>query len=228
MDDKTVQAPEGEILLIDKSFRWTSFDVVKKLRNLLKIKKIGHAGTLDPLATGLLIICTGKKTKQISGFVDMEKEYTGTMVMGKTTPSFDLETAIDRECSIDHLDEAMINETAQRFVGEIWQKPPIYSAIKVNGDRLYKKARKGQEAKIEPRKVKVFEFEITKINLPDIHFRLVCSKGFYVRSLANDFGEVLGVGAHLSALRRTRIGKFHVENAYTLEALQDKLTPSGQ
>lgn len=216
-------APDGEIWLIDKSLRWTSFDVVKKMRNLLKVKKVGHAGTLDPLATGLLIVCTGRMTKQINEFMGLEKEYTGIIELGKTTPSYDLETSVDQEYNIDHINQDRIEETAKQFHGEIWQKPPIYSAIKVKGDRLYEKARKGEKVKIEPRKVNIFDFEITRINLPQVEFRLVCSKGFYVRSLARDFGEALGVGAYLSALRRTRIGHFKIEDAYTIEALQKKL-----
>ena len=201
------------MFLIDKELRWTSFDVVKKLRNLLKIKKIGHAGTLDPLATGLLIICTGKMTKQINTYMDLEKEYTGTMILGKTTPSYDLETAINHECAIDHIDRDRIFATAEKFQGEIWQKPPIYSAIKIKGDRLYQKARRGETVNIDPRKVKIFDFEIMQVDLPYIEFRLVCSKGFYVRSLARDFGETLGVGAYLSELRRTRIGHYNVDDA---------------
>ena len=208
---------DGNVILINKELRWTSFDVIKKIRNLIKIKKVGHAGTLDPLATGLLIVCTGKMTKQINQFMDLEKEYTGTLVLGKTTPSVDLETEIDRELPIDHITEEMIQNTANKFVGNLMQTPPIYSAIKKDGEPLYKKARKGEDVKIEPRPVESKEFKITKIDSPEIHFKLVCSKGFYVRSLVRDFGEDLGVGALMSSLVRTRIGTFILEDAQTVD-----------
>ena len=208
---------EGNVILINKELRWTSFDVIKKIRNLIKIKKVGHAGTLDPLATGLLIVCTGKMTKQISQFMDLEKEYTGTLVLGKTTPSVDLETEIDREIPIDHITEEMIQNAANKFVGILMQRPPIYSAIKKDGEPLYKKARKGEDVKIDPRPVESKEFKITKIDLSEIHFKLVCSKGFYVRSLVRDFGEDLGVGALMSSLVRTRIGTFKLEDAQTVD-----------
>jgi tRNA pseudouridine55 synthase len=220
------QEPEnGQVLLIDKELNWTSFDVVKKLRNVLRIRKIGHAGTLDPLATGLLILCTGRMTKQINRFMDMEKEYTGTMVIGKTTPSVDLETGFDSETSIEGINEHEILKTAEKFRGELVQVPPIYSAIKMKGDRLYNKARKGETVEIQSRKVTAYEFEITGIELPAISFRLVCSKGFYVRSLVRDFGQTLGTGAYLSELRRTRIGSFHVKDAQTIESLQKTINP---
>ena len=209
--------PEGRIILINKELRWTSFDVVKKIRNLVRIKKVGHAGTLDPLATGLLIVCIGKMTKQINQFMDLEKEYTGTMVLGKTTPSVDLETEIDSDNSIEHISEQQVIDMTGKFVGNLMQTPPIYSALKRNGEPLYKKARKGEYVKIEPRPVESKEFEITGIQFPEVHFRLVCSKGFYVRSLVKDFGEALGVGAYMSALERTRIGEFKIADALSID-----------
>ena len=208
---------DGCVILINKNLRWTSFDVVNKVRNIIKVKKVGHAGTLDPLATGLLILCAGKMTKQINRFMDLEKEYTGTMVLGKTTPSVHLETEIDNEQAIDHIREEDILKTTEMFRGEIMQTPPIYSAIKKDGEPLYKKARKGVDVKIEPRAVESMEFEIIKIDLPEVHFRLVCSKGFYVRSLVRDFGNALGVGALMSALERTRIGDYKIENAQSID-----------
>ncbi|BDD04327.1 tRNA pseudouridine(55) synthase TruB [Aureibacter tunicatorum] len=207
----------GEVILIDKPKEWTSFDVVKKLRYLLKIKKIGHAGTLDPLATGLLILCTGKKTKSIESYQAQEKEYTGSMVIGKKTASHDLETEIEHVAEIDHISEEQILELTNKFTGVISQIPPQHSAIKVDGRRVYKSARKGKEVKIDPRDVTVSEFEITGINLPEIDFRIVCSKGTYIRSLVRDFGEELGVGAYMSSLRRTRIGEFKIEDAHQLD-----------
>ncbi|MBL3658484.1 tRNA pseudouridine(55) synthase TruB [Fulvivirga sediminis] len=209
--------PEGSVLLIDKPYQWTSFDVVKKLRYALKVKKIGHAGTLDPLATGLLILCTGKMTKQIETFQAQEKEYTGKFYLGKTTPSYDLETEVDSETSIDHLHEQEIHEATIPFTGIIEQTPPIFSAIKVNGKRAYEGARKGEDVKLKSRKVEIKAFEITSIDLPEVSFRIVCSKGTYIRSIAHDFGQALGVGAHLSELRRTRIGDFSVDDAKTIE-----------
>ena len=208
---------EGEIILIDKDLHWTSFDVVKKIRNLLRVKKVGHAGTLDPLATGLLIVCTGQKTKQISQFMEMEKEYRGSMIIGQTTPSVDLETEVSEKAPIDHITAEDIYALAEKFRGKLMQVPPIYSAIKRNGKPLYKKARRGENVKIEPREVEAKAFEITAIALPRIDFRLVCSKGFYVRSLVRDFGEALGTGAYLLSLRRTRIGPYEVKNAKTIE-----------
>ena len=208
---------EGKVILINKDLRWTSFDVVKKIRGTLKVKKVGHAGTLDPLATGLLIVCAGKMTKKINTFMDQEKEYTGTMVIGKTTPSVDLETDFDSEKPHDHITPENVLALTTDFIGQLMQIPPIYSAIKKGGSPLYLKARKGQEVKIEPRPVEAKEFEITEINLPEIKFRLVCSKGFYVRSLVRDFGEKLGVGAYLAALERTRIGSFVLEDAQTID-----------
>lgn len=203
----------GEILLIDKPYTWTSFDVVKKLRGTLKIKKIGHAGTLDPLATGLLILCTGKMTKKIEQFQGMEKEYRGEMVLGKTTPSIDLETEFDSAKDISHITEKDITDLAQKFTGSMEQIPPRFSAVKVDGERVYKKAREGKPVSIKPRLVMIREFTITEISLPRISFNVVCSKGTYIRSLVRDFGQGLGTGAYLSALCRTRIGPYTLAQA---------------
>jgi tRNA pseudouridine55 synthase len=209
----------GNVLLVDKPYRWTSFDVVKKIRNTFKIKKIGHAGTLDPLATGLLILCTGKLTKKIDEYQAQEKEYQGKMILGKTTPSFDLETGVDQEFDISHLTKEMILNTIPQFLGCQSQIPPSHSAIRINGVRCYKKARKGEEVIINPREVVIKEFVIESIELPEVSFRLVCSKGTYVRSLVRDFGEALGIGAYMSALKRTRIGAFSIDDAYNLDDL---------
>lgn len=213
----------GQVLLIDKPLTWTSFQAVNKLRwsirqafNIKKIK-VGHAGTLDPLATGLLVICTGKMTKQINVFQGQEKEYTGTFVIGGTTPSFDLETEVNETFPTDHITEALIHAATAQFIGKIEQFPPVFSAIKKDGKRLYEFARAGEEVEIKPRQVEITEFEITKINDLEIHFRVVCSKGTYIRSLAHDFGKTLNSGAYLSSLRRTRIGDFKVEDALTPE-----------
>jgi len=214
---------EGLVLLIDKDYQWTSFDVIRKLRKILKIKKIGHAGTLDPLATGLLIVCCGKKTKEIQQFMALEKEYTGTMVLGKTTPSFDLETTFDSESDTSHLAPGDILNVVPQFTGMLQQVPPVYSAIKIDGSPVYKKARKGIDVELEPRSVEAKLFEITEIDLPEIHFRLVCSKGFYVRSLVRDVGNTLGVGAYLKTLVRTRIGEFRLDDAKTIEQLGSEI-----
>jgi tRNA pseudouridine55 synthase len=226
LDQKTFQFPDfdfaaGELLLINKPYKWTSFDVVGKIRNSLKpLKlKVGHAGTLDPLATGLLIICTGKLTKQIDTFQAEEKEYTGTLVLGATTPSFDLETAIDAEFPIQHLTEAQIFAATEPFKGDIEQYPPAHSAVKVNGERLYVKARLGEEVELRKRYVTVNEFEITRIALPEVDFRIVCSKGTYIRSLVSDFGKKLDNGAYLSKLTRSRSGNFLLKNAYEVADL---------
>lgn len=217
----------GKILLIDKPLTWSSFQAVNKIKYTLKRKynlpksfKIGHAGTLDPLATGLLIICTGKFTKKISELQGMIKEYTGTITLGATTPSYDLETEVDKTYPTQHLTEDLIQETTKQFLGEIDQKPPVFSAIKKDGKRLYEHARKGEEVEIQPRKVTIHEFEITRTALPEIDFRVVCSKGTYIRSLAYDFGLALNSGAYLSALRRTKIGEFSVENAVGVEEFE--------
>lgn len=220
---------EGQVILIDKPLEWTSFQAVNKVRWLIRktfdIKKIkvGHAGTLDPLATGLLIICTGKLTKKIDTFQSQEKEYTGTFTLGATTPSYDLETKIDKTFDISAITHEKIKEATKQFLGEIQQQPPVFSALKKDGIRLYEFARSGEEVDIPFRSVTISEFEITKIELPKIAFRVVCSKGTYIRSLANDFGKALNNGAHLSALRRTRIGEFSVENAVGIEAFENSL-----
>lgn len=219
---------EGQVLLIDKPLHWTSFQVVNKLRWVIKqhfgIKniKVGHAGTLDPLATGLLILCTGKFTKKIETYQAQEKEYTGTITLGATTPSYDLETEVDKTFPIDHISEEMIYEATKKFLGEIDQIPPIFSAIKKEGKRLYELAREGKTTEIKSRKITISEFEITKIELPNIEFRVSCSKGTYIRSLAYDFGIALQSGSHLSSLRRTKIGEFSVKKSITVdEFLQD-------
>lgn len=224
---------EGQVILIDKPLEWTSFQVVNKVRWLIReqfeIKKIkvGHAGTLDPLATGLLIICTGKFTKKIDTYQAQHKEYTGTFTLGATTPSYDLETEIDHTFDLSHItskplsvQEEMIKMVTRQFLGEIQQQPPIFSALKKEGKRLYEYARNGEEVEIPFRTVSVSEFEITKIDLPQVDFRVVCSKGTYIRSLANDFGKALHSGAHLSALRRTKIGEFSVDDAVGVEAFE--------
>ncbi len=210
----------GQLLLIDKPLNWTSFQAVNKIKYALINKvglpkkfKIGHAGTLDPLASGLLLICTGKFTKKIAELQGQAKEYTGTFFIGATTPSYDLETEIDKAYPISHINEELIHETVQQFLGEINQIPPIYSAIKKDGVRLYEHARAGEVVEIESRKTTIHEFEITRIALPEIDFRVVCSKGTYIRSLAFDFGKALNSGGHLTALRRTKIGDYQVENA---------------
>lgn len=212
---------QGEVLLLNKPYQWTSFDVVGKLRNSFKpLKlKVGHAGTLDPLATGLLIICTGKLTKQIDTFQAEEKEYTGTFTLGATTPSYDLETEIDQTFDISNLTDELILANCKHFIGDLEQYPPAHSAIKVDGERLYLKARRGEEVTLKTRKVNISEFEITRIELPEVDFRVVCSKGTYIRSLAKDFGEKLGNGAYLSKLRRTRSGNFKIEDAFEIMEL---------
>jgi len=214
----------GQVLLIDKPLNWTSFQVVNKLRweirqafNIKKIK-VGHAGTLDPLATGLLVICTGKMTKQIDGFQGQIKEYTGTITLGSTTPSFDLESEINETFETKHITNALIEQTTTSFIGTIEQYPPIFSALKKDGKRLYEFARAGESVEIKPRNITISEFEIIKITGLNIDFRVVCSKGTYIRSLANDFGKALNSGAHLSALRRTKIGDFNVIESKSIEA----------
>lgn len=223
---------KGQVLLIDKPLEWTSFDVVKKIRNAIKIKKIGHAGTLDPLATGLLILCTGKRTKSIEQFMGDKKEYTGSFTLGQVTDSYDLESEPSEAVDISHLSEEQIIEATKPFTGEIEQVPPMHSAIKVDGKRVYKLARQGKTIELKSRTVTISEFEIIKVDLPKVDFRVVCSKGTYIRSLANDFGQTLGVGAHLSALRRTRIGDESVDDAWQLldfieyiKSVEDELAP---
>jgi len=217
MNEMMNKFAEGQVLLINKPLEWTSFDVVRKIRNRIKIKKVGHAGTLDPLATGLLIICTGKFTKKINEYMAQEKEYTGEFTIGATTATYDLESEPQNFRSIDNLSEQKIKDATKEFIGEIQQIPPAHSAIKVDGKRVYELARKGKEVKLEPRKILIQEFEITKIELPIISFRVVCSTGTYIRSLANDFGDALGCGAYLSSLCRTRIGKYSLEDAISIE-----------
>jgi tRNA pseudouridine55 synthase len=213
---------EGQVLLINKPYDWTSFDVVRKIRNLIKIKKIGHAGTLDPLATGLLILCTGKYTKRINEYMAREKEYTGTIVLGATTPTYDLESIPEnfKECS--HVTARQIEEAAKKFTGEIMQVPPVYSAIKKDGKRAYEFARKGHDIELEPRKITVSEFSISYSN-SEVKFKIVCSTGTYIRSLANDLGQELGCGGYLSELCRTRIGEFELIDAWTMEEAEQKI-----
>lgn len=221
---------EGQVLLIDKPLHFTSFQAVNKLKYLLINKvglpkkfKIGHAGTLDPLASGLLLICTGKFTKRITELQGQAKEYTGTFHIGATTPSYDLETEVDQHFPTTHITDALIHETVKQFLGEIDQKPPIFSAIKKDGVRLYEHARAGETVEIASRKTTIHEFEITRIALPEVDFRVVCSKGTYIRSLAYDFGKALQSGAHLTALRRTKIGDYDVQNAVTPATFEEHL-----
>ena len=220
---------EGELLLIDKPLEWTSFQVVNKIRWALKRKfnikklKVGHAGTLDPLATGLLIICTGKMTKKISEFQDLDKTYIGTITLGATTPSFDLETPINKRFPLKHLNKEKIIEAKKNFIGTINQYPPIFSAIKKKGKRLYEFARIGKEIEIQSRKVVIYNLEFSKINLPDLNFKLKCSKGTYIRSLANDFGKSIDSGGYLSSLRRTAVGSFKIKNSIQLQEFIEKL-----
>ncbi len=223
----------GQIILIDKPLKWSSFQAVNKLKYLLKHHynlpkkfKIGHAGTLDPLATGLLIICTGKFTKTISEIQSQTKEYTGTITLGATTPSYDLETEVDATFPTEHITENLIQETTKQFLGEIDQKPPVFSAIKKDGKRLYEHARAGEEVEIAFRKTTIYEFEITRVDLPKIDFRVQCSKGTYIRSLAFDFGKALQSGGYLSALRRTKIGAYDVEVGVTPEVFEQHIMTS--
>lgn len=213
----------GETILIDKPFGWTSFHVVHKIRKAVGVKKVGHAGTLDPMATGLLIICTGKKTKEIIKYQELEKTYTGIFTLGKSTPSMDLETGIIEEKPLENITEEKILETKKNFTGQILQTPPMYSAVKHKGKSLYKFARKGKTVKREPREVFISKFIIAKINLPDIFFEISCSKGTYIRVIANDLGMNLGCGAVLSSLRRTKIGNYNVENALSIDDFTGKI-----
>ncbi|MDP2302241.1 MAG: tRNA pseudouridine(55) synthase TruB [Ignavibacteria bacterium] len=211
----------GESILFDKPLNRTSFQVVYDLRKIIKVKKVGHAGTLDPKATGLLIICTGKKTKEITKFQDLQKTYTGTFTIGKTTQSMDSETEFENELPFEHYKEAEILSVRNSFLGEIEQIPPMYSAVNYGGEKLYKLARKGKTVHREPRKITVYQFEITKIDLPEIHFKIDCSKGTYIRVIAHDFGQKLGCGAYLSSLRRTKIGDYSVENAFSINEFRE-------
>ena len=210
----------GEVLLLDKPLTWTSFDVVRKVKNALRIKKIGHAGTLDPLATGLLILCTGRKTKEIDLIQAQEKEYAGTFRLGETTPSFDLETAVDLVRPYAHLSADEILAATLPFVGTIEQTPPLFSAVKIDGKRAYELARQGVPAEIKSKTVEIKTYELTRIALPEVDFRVVCSKGTYIRSLARDLGAALGCGAHLTRLVRTRIGEYRVEDAFSLADIE--------
>ncbi len=220
---------DGEVLLINKPYTWSSFQVVNKIRytirHFLDVKKIkvGHAGTLDPLATGLLIICTGKFTKRIEEFQAHEKEYTGKIYLGATTPCFDLEKEVDQTFPTDHITEEQIFSTAKSFLGDQDQVPPIFSAIRIDGKRAYKYARDNEEVVIKPKQINIAEFEITKIEMPEVHFRIVCSKGTYIRSIARDFGLALESGAYLSELKRTRIGEFKLSDALEIEEFKQHL-----
>ena len=214
---------QGQLILIDKPFEWTSFDVIRKIRYLTKTKKVGHAGTLDPLATGLLIVCTGKFTKKINEYMAQEKEYTGCITLGATTPTYDLESEPENFKEVEGLTEEQIREATKFFTGNIFQTPPIHSAIKKEGQRAYQLARRGIDIKLEPRPLTISKFEITKIDLPKVYFKVVCSTGTYIRSLANDFGEKLGCGGYLSSLCRTRIGEFLLKDALSIENLEAKI-----
>lgn len=214
---------EGKVLLINKPLHWTSFDVVRKVRNLIKIKKVGHAGTLDPLATGLLIVCTGKFTKKISEYQAQEKEYTGSFTLGAVTPTYDLESEPQDFKNFDFVTSELLEDTAKKFIGEIDQTPPIHSAVKQNGKPVYLAARKGHDVKLEPRKITINQFEITNADVPVVDFRVVCTTGTYIRSLANDFGQALGCGAYLSSLCRTRIGGFKIEDAMSIQAYEEEV-----
>lgn len=227
--DRATSFSDGMLLLVDKPLHWTSFQAVNKIKwalrknfNLKKIK-VGHAGTLDPLATGLLLVCTGKFTKRIPELQQQEKTYTGTFTLGATTPSYDLETEVDAVFETGHITEILVREATQQFLGAIEQRPPVFSAIKKDGKRLYELARKGEEVTVPLRRITISAFEITAVTLPEVHFRVVCSKGTYIRSLAHDFGKALGSGACLSALRRTHIGQYSVENAIAPEAFAAQL-----
>ncbi|MGN6645673.1 MAG: tRNA pseudouridine(55) synthase TruB [Cytophaga sp.] len=219
------EIPQPDLVLcLDKPYHWTSFDVVKKVRRVLKMKKVGHAGTLDPLATGLLIVCTGKKTKTIESLMADEKEYSGAISLGATTASYDLETELENHQDISGITETQIRQTVKQFLGTITQTPPIHSAVKVDGKRAYDEARKGNEVVLKSRQVFIKEFRITKIELPLVFFNIVCSKGTYIRTIANDFGKALHCGAHLHALRRERIGNYSVANAVTPEQFETQFS----
>jgi tRNA pseudouridine55 synthase len=214
---------EGKVMLVNKPIEWTSFDAVRKIRNLIKIKKVGHAGTLDPLATGLLIICTGKFTKRINEYMAQEKEYTGTFTLGSTTPTYDLESEPVNFKATSSITEDNIFNATKQFIGEIMQVPPAHSAIKIDGKRVYELARQGKEVKREPRKITIKEFEITKVDMPVVYFKVVCTTGTYIRSLANDFGTALGCGAYLSSLSRTRIGEHKLEDAKSMSEWEEEI-----
>jgi tRNA pseudouridine55 synthase len=219
---------QGQVLLINKPLGWTSFEVVRTIRNMVKIKKVGHAGTLDPLATGLLILCTGKFTKRINEFMAQEKEYTGTITLGSVTPTYDLESKPQDNKEYSHITVQQILEATKKFTGEIMQVPPAHSAIKKDGIRMYERARKGIDVVLEPRRVIIKEFEIVSVSMPVVHFRVVCSTGTYIRSLAFDFGKELGCGGHLSSLCRTRIGSFSLDQSLTMESIEESLAQHSQ
>jgi tRNA pseudouridine55 synthase len=219
---------EGKLILIDKPYEWTSFDVVRKIRYLVKTKKVGHAGTLDPLATGLLIVCTGRFTKKINEYMAREKEYTGIITLGAVTPTYDLESEPQDFQSFEQITHEQLVAATKQFTGNIMQVPPIHSAIKKEGKRVYELARRGEDVQLDPRPVTISAFEIVKIELPEVHFRVVCSTGTYIRSLANDFGAALGCGGYLSRLCRTRIGEFLLADASTIEAFEKKIRDNHQ
>ena len=227
--EKSSHFVSGTLLLIDKPLEWTSFDVVKKVRNLIKKKlqikkiKVGHSGTLDPLATGLLIVCTGEFTKRIEEIQGQEKTYTGQFTLGATTPSFDRETKVNHTFNTAHITKQLLEETTKQFVGEITQIPPIFSALKKDGKRLYDFARENEEVEIKERKVMVHSFEITDINFPEVNFKISCAKGTYIRSIANDFGRALNSGAYLSKLCRTKIGKYNLKDAFSINEVEEKM-----
>ena len=222
-DEKRLMYEEGQVILLDKPVHWTSFDVVRKIRKIIKVRKVGHAGTLDPLASGLLIICTGKYTKKINEYMAQEKEYTGSFTLGAVTPTYDLESLPEQPKEFAHLTESQIKEATQNFIGDIEQFPPIYSAIKQEGKPLYELARRGKDIELQARKVFIKSFEIVAVDLPLVEFKIVCSTGTYIRSVANDFGAALGCGAYLSGLRRTAIGDFKSEDAVTMDAFVESL-----
>lgn len=227
--DEAVRAvyEEGKVLLIDKPVHWTSFDIIKKVRNSLRIKKVGHAGTLDPLASGLLIICTGKFTKKINEYMAKEKEYAGSFTLGAVTPTYDLESDPEQQKDTSLITSEMIQNATASFIGDIQQYPPVYSAIKKEGTALYTLARRGEEVDLQPRNIRIDEFEITAVNMPVVEFRIVCSTGTYIRSVAHDFGKLLGCGAYLSALRRTAIGECKVTDAMTLDGFLQSIVSAG-
>jgi tRNA pseudouridine55 synthase len=220
---KNYDFTEGEVLFLNKPLNWTSFQLVKKIRYASKCKKIGHAGTLDPLATGLMILCTGKATKRIESYMGLEKVYTGCIRLGETTPSYDRETEVDAQYAWEHIDADMLESARAHFTGKILQYPPIHSAIKVDGKRLYESARKGLEVELKPRSVEIYEFELTNITLPDVWFKVRCSKGTYIRSLAYDFGKFLNSGAVLTELCRTAIGSYQLKDALDLDNFVEQL-----
>lgn len=214
---------DGQMILLDKPLHWTSFDAVKKVRILTGVSKVGHAGTLDPLATGLLIVCTGAFTKKINGYMAQEKEYTGSITLGATTPTYDLESTPENFKALDQISQAMVETATAPFLGEILQTPPIHSAIKKDGKPAYLAARKGEAIELSPRKITIHAFEITRIEFPKVYFRVVCSTGTYIRTLANDFGQALGVGGHLSSLCRSKIGEYKVEDALSISEFESKI-----